>query len=194
MAPVQRRLFHLAAASIFPTLFLFAPRTPLLIAAIALTVAVIVGEALRFKSPSMNRWLTRNVRLLMKDREHRVVFGSTYVLIATTIVIGTIDRSIVPLALYFMAVADPTAAFVGERWGRHRFGKGTVEGSSAFLGAALTVGVLLLWTKLDTTYPVMLVGVFAATLVEALPEWLDDNLTVPLIGGGAMALAAQTWG
>jgi hypothetical protein len=30
MAPVRRRMFHLATASIFPTIFLFAPRTPLL--------------------------------------------------------------------------------------------------------------------------------------------------------------------
>jgi dolichol kinase len=132
--------------------------------------------------------LTRNVRFLLRERAHGAVFGSAYVLIET------MDRSIAPLALYFMAVADPTAAFVGERWGRHHFGKGTVEDSTAFLGAALVVSALLLAIKLDMPYPVMLVGAFAATLVEALPEWLDDNLTVPLAGGGAMALAAQTWG
>ena len=194
MAPVQRRVFHLAAASLFPTLFLFAPRTPLLIAAIALTVTVIAGEALRFKVPAFNRRLTRAVRVLMKEREQGAVFGSTYVLIATTVVIGVMDRSIAPLALYFLALGDPAAAIVGERWGRHRFGKGTLEGSIAFLGAALAIGVVLLATKLDTTVPVMVVGVFAATIVEALPAWLDDNLTVPLAGGGAMALAALAWG
>jgi dolichol kinase len=194
MAPLQRRVFHMVAASLFPTLFLFVPRTPLLVAAIALTVTVIAGEALRFKVPAVNRWLTRKVRVLMKEREHGVVFGSTYVLIATTVVIGVMDRSIAPLALFFLAFGDPAAAFIGERWGRHRFGKGTIEGSLAFLGAALAIGAVLLATRLDTTVPVMVVGVFTATIVEALPEWLDDNLTVPLAGGGAMALAAMAWG
>ncbi|MEE9286329.1 MAG: hypothetical protein V3V35_11450 [Dehalococcoidia bacterium] len=194
LARIERRIFHLVAGSIFPIALLFAPETPLLIAAIVLAGGAVLGEALRFRVQAFNRWLTRTVRPLMKEGEHATPFASTYLLIATAIIVGTMSAPVAALALFYLSIGDPVAAMVGQRFGAGRlFGK-SLEGSSAFLAAALAIGALLLATELDTTYSVMVVGACAAMLAELAPMRLDDNLKVPLAAGGVMTLTAHFWG
>ncbi len=193
IAGIERRIFHLFAASTFPVALLFAPQTPLLIAAIVLAAGAVLGEALRFRVQAFNDWLTRSVRPLMKQSEEAVPFGSTYVLVSTAIVLGTMSQPVAVLALFFLAIGDPVAAMVGERYGAHRvFGK-SYEGSAAFLAAALAIGALLAATELDTPYSVMVVGAVAAMLAELAPMALDDNIKTPLAAGGVMTLAAHFW-
>lgn len=193
MAPVQRRIFHLCASSLFPVLVLFFPRLPLLAAAGGLLALSLVGEGLRLRYAPLNRLFLSSMRLLLKGREDRTLLGSTYVLTSTVVALGTMTQPVAALALFYTSVADPLAALVGERLGAHRLWGKSAEGSAAFLAGALAMGALLLATGLETTFPVMLVGAIAATLLELLPLPLDDNLKVPLGSGGVMMLVAQFW-
>ena len=87
-------------------------------------------------------------------------------------------------SLYILIICDATAGIVGSSWGRIRiFGK-TLEGSLAFFVAgmiviAFTMRDNLLWGTL---------AVIGAALVELIPTGLDDNLTIPLVAGGIMAI------
>ncbi|MSQ25954.1 MAG: hypothetical protein EXR49_06765 [Dehalococcoidia bacterium] len=191
IARLERRAFHLCAASIFPTLLLFFPRWPVLLAALALLAAHLAFDGTRLRIPAVNAWACRVFAPLMKERERQEPVAATYLIIATCIAIAAFQPIIASLALYFVAIGDPLAALVGQRWGRHRLGRRSVEGSAAFLAGALGIGALVASAAGGASYAVMALGAITATLAELAPLPLDDNLKVPLVAAPVMALAAM---
>lgn len=93
-----------------------------------------------------------------------------------------------------LGFADPAAALVGRRYGKHPLVNGrTLEGSSAFfvVGVLAVVAVLLtLHPELATGWRIGVVAGGAAlvgTLVELFSFRIDDNLSIPLGTAGAAA-------
>ncbi len=190
VARLERRLFHLCAASLFPTLLLFFPRWPVLIAALVLLTAHLALDGARLRIPAINAWVCRAFAPLMKERERTEPVAATYLIIATCIVIAAFPPIIASLALYFIAIGDPLAALVGQRWGRPRVGRRSFEGSAAFLAGALAIGALVTSADDGVSYAVMTLGAITAALAELAPLPLDDNIKVPLAAAPLMALAA----
>ncbi|MDT8341426.1 MAG: hypothetical protein RQ751_07935, partial [Longimicrobiales bacterium] len=84
-------------------------------------------------------------------------------------------------------VADPAAGVVGRLWGSRPLGKGSVQGSAAFLVAAWGALALL------TADPLAVLPVaVAVAAVEILPLPVDDNLTIPLATGALLWLILGT--
>jgi phytol kinase len=87
-------------------------------------------------------------------------------------------------AVLILTLADPAAALVGKRWGRHKFatigGEKSLEGSGACFLTALAIlgiGTLAGW-GLPLAF---ILGIAAAvTMLEAGLGWGGDNLAVPL--------------
>jgi dolichol kinase len=81
-------------------------------------------------------------------------------------------------------VGDTFAALIGRKFGRHKFGRKSVEGSLGCLVGTLIVAALApglpMW--------VAAVGAVTATVTEALSVTIDDNITVPLVSGTVMTL------
>jgi dolichol kinase len=99
-------------------------------------------------------------------------------------------------ALVMVMVGDGAAAVVGRRYGRHRYPFGaaakSLEGSAALFLTALaaTLPLVLLGPPYAPLAPLQLgLGALAATVVEALPVPVNDNVRVPLAAGLAMTLA-----
>lgn len=184
MAP-WRNLWHLLAGLAFPVASYFLPR-PLILAGLgAVTAAFLLGEALRFLRPGINRWFLGHLAFILKEKEARWLTGSTYFLLGSLLALGLFPQEAAAAALIYTAVADPAAALVGGRWGRLRVWGKTAEGSLAFLASALAVGALL--TGAGLAFPVAAAGAGVAAAVELLPLPLDDNLAVPLASAGVMA-------
>src|SRR5436309_3120329 len=84
-----------------------------------------------------------------------------------------------------VAVADPLAAIVGIRFGRHRITRNrSLEGSLAFFAATLVIAALVLGrdadeSRLTIAAAASTIGI-AAAVCEVLPLRIDDNLTIPL--------------
>ncbi len=193
-APIERRIFHLFAASLFPALSFFVPKTPLMLTAAGLAIAFVVMEWARRRWSPLNSLLTRYFQRIMKQKERQTPFASTSLMIATAVSMVTMPRAAYTAGLFFTAVADPFAAIVGERWGRRRWFDKTLEGSFSFLLAALTIGAIVWAGGLDVSYWVIIVGAIVATLAEVIPILgLDDNFKVPLASGAAMMLAAKVF-
>ena len=76
--------------------------------------------------------------------------------------------------LLVLGLADPAASVVGRTWGRRRLGKGTWEGSAAFVSVALVV------LSIVVGLPQAIAVAAVAAAAEVIPSGLDDNLTVPL--------------
>jgi dolichol kinase len=114
-------------------------------------------------------------------------------IIASIIAIAAFPRDLTILALSFLAVGDPLATLVGYYRGRHKlFGK-SLEGSLTCLVACVGVGFVYYYTGLNVPLPVILVGAAVATIAEAIPFRIDDNLPMPLLAVTAMWLMMIWW-
>ena len=154
----------------------------------ALSGAALVVEGLRLLIPGLNRRLLARFRLLLKESEERRITGATYVVVAALAAFLLFDKPVAVAAVFFLAVGDPVAALVGTRIGGPRvFGKSPF-GTLAFFGAALAVAGALAAGGVVSFGAAVVVGAAAAAVVEMLPLGVDDNVTVPLVGGAAMTL------
>lgn len=185
---MRRRLFHMAGGAFFPLLALFLPR-PTLLALLALATALaLVVEGVRLRYAPLQRLISRLVAI--KEMESRGISASTYLLLGALAAFLIFPVEIAVAAVLFLAVADPIASVVGERWGHRRVGAKSVEGSLAFLVAALVVGAVLAGAGGGPGVVVAAAGGLAAAAAELLPLPVDDNLTIPLISGSIMTLVA----
>lgn len=123
---------------------------------------------------------------MIRPHEKRGDFtGATYILVTVCLTVALFDKPVAVAAITFIIVGDTFAALVGRRWGRHRIGAKSLEGSTACLISTLVVAVAVP----NLAWPVGLIGAVSATVVEALPLGMDDNVSVPLLSGLVMTLS-----
>jgi len=110
--------------------------------------------------------------------------GASYILTPDFLVILLFSKPVAICAIAFIAIGDSAAALVGRRWGFHKYGKKSYEGSAGFLTAAMAVAFFCRYIYGDQL-PLLIgiSGAVLATIVEGLSVHSDDNMTVPLISG-----------
>ncbi|MDQ7040943.1 MAG: phosphatidate cytidylyltransferase [Rhodothermus sp.] len=178
-----RKALHLLALAI-PIGLLHVSRPTALAVLWPLALAALGADVLRARWPAFHRVIRRFFGYMMRPEElpppgsPLVINGATWVLLSSALLATLFPLSLAATAFALFMVGDAVAAIVGRRFGRHYWpdSRRTVEGSLAFFGAAL----LTVWF-----FPVPFIhGVLAAllaTLLEALPLPLNDNLRVPLV-------------
>jgi len=209
MKELPRRLWHIFGGLSLPVAGLLAPPDIFLLALVSVTIAALILDIGRRSFPRANRSFMIRFRALLREKEVSTLTGSTYFLIAASIVFILCDKSIAAIALAFVAVGDPIAGMVGERrvkqrvsseeqriseaprfpWNlRFRGMKGkSLEGSAACFGACLVVGVILAAVTHVALWAVV-VGAFCATVIEFLSLPVNDNLSMPLVAAVVMQL------
>jgi glycerol-3-phosphate acyltransferase PlsY len=80
------------------------------------------------------------------------------------------------------------AKIFGLAYGRHKFLDKSIEGTLAYIGVIIMC-CYILFTSLEISLPVLIVGAVAAPFIEILPLGMNDNFTVPIISGTIMAVA-----
>ncbi|MDP6782305.1 MAG: hypothetical protein QGG56_01860 [Dehalococcoidia bacterium] len=121
--------------SLFPVLSFFVTQDILQPLLAAVTVLTLLIEAVRLRYKPVQRLVSGLVAV--KRRESRGISSSTYLLLGTLAAFILFPAPIAAAGVLFIAVADQAASMVGERWGRHRLGRKSLEGSLAFLGGGL---------------------------------------------------------
>lgn len=186
--PPWRRLFHLTAGTSVPVAGIFAPSDGMVVALGVLAAGSLALDLFRFRFPYLNRLFLRWLSPLLKREEDRRITGATYLLGAAFIAFLLFGRGVAIPALLFLSLADPAAALVGSRLPGPRLSGKSPGGTAAFLVVALVVVGVLIGSGVVHYHWGLLAGAAVAGLVELSPLSLDDNLTVPLISGGAMRL------
>ena len=185
---VKRGLFHMFGVLFISVAALFLPRTVLLISLGVTTLIFLTFELLRFRGSRINNWFFLHFRPLLREMEASRLTGTSYILIASSIAFLAFERDIAVLAFAFLAVGDPLATIVGKRIGKRRlFGK-TLEGNLACFVSCVITGLVFYYAGLNLPWLTILVGAVSATIVQALPLPINDNLTIPLLTGAAMTL------
>jgi dolichol kinase len=120
-------------------------------------------------------------------REHEVkgdFTGAAYILTTVCLVVALFDKPVAIAALAFIMTGDSAAALIGRKFGKHKYGRKSLEGSFAFLVTAIITAYFIP----DLPITIGLIGAAVATITEAFSLTIDDNLTVPLVSGLVMHL------
>lgn len=168
---------------------LLVPENIFLPALISATVAFLILELGRLKLPQVNRRFLTWFHPFLREKEASTLTGTAYLLVAAVIVFIFCDKSIAVVALTFVALGDPMAGMVGERWGKPKMRGKSLVGSGACLLSCLVAGAILSAIT-HVALSLVVIGALCATLIEFLSLRINDNLTIPLVSGGAMMLVS----
>jgi dolichol kinase len=185
-----RRLFHAASGLVIWALLRFTGIDSWAAAALfgALAAAGLAFDIARLRVPALNRLFFRIFPALTSPRERNRVASSTWFFAGVALALAFFPRPFAEAGVLVLALADSAASWFGRRYGRRRFGSGSVLGSSVFW----VVTMVILWPVAGVLPG--LTAATAVTLIEAVPWRLDDNLTVPIATAAALALAMGTFG
>jgi dolichol kinase len=177
-----RKLFHATNGVAVAAALTHLPLSSSMVVLVLTVVLVVLGlvDLVRLRVPTANRLFFRAFARLASPREARGVASSTWYALGLLLAVTLFPSHHAVSGVLVLALADPVASYVGQRWGRKPFLGGTVEGTIAFFSVA--VGVLALRNSVFVA--------LAAAAVVAIAErrsWpLDDNLTIPVTCAGVL--------
>lgn len=159
----------------------------------AFLIMLVIGLGMLIIDISRMRgwWLWRKVfshvigPVIRQHEKDGDFIGATYILLTSCLTIFLYQKPIAIAALSFIIVGDSFAAVIGRKYGRIKFSNKSLEGSLACLFGTMIVATLTPGIPLS----VGLLGAVVATLVEAWPFGVDDNVSVPLLSGLVMHMA-----
>ena len=126
----------------------------------------------------------------LRKREFSSLTGGSYLLLASlaTILIFD-DPGVFIAAIAFLAVGDTVAAIVGLSVGKIKVFRKSLECSLAgFLSCLLVAYIVAILPDKSLPLRITFWGAVAATLVEALPIEVNDNVVVPILSATVMQL------
>lgn len=150
---------------------------------------VLLWDLIRLSVPAWNRYLIGKFGTLYRKNEEHAISGTPTYVLGVALSLYWYAPEIATVAICFLAIGDVTATAIGERYGKTKIGQKSLEGSTAFFLAAVVVGLLLPFFGIYVPVWIVCMGAVVATGVELLSLRVNDNLTIPLIAGGAMQLA-----
>ncbi|MGD8414572.1 MAG: SEC59/DGK1/VTE5 family protein [Candidatus Latescibacterota bacterium] len=182
---LQRKSIHLGMI-IIPLWVYITPPNWSLLGLIIATFATVAVDLLRLTDQRLRGFFLRLFRSLIRSHEQEHLLGSTYFMIAALLSVLAFDHNIAIASLTFLILGDTVAAIVGKKYGRPMYWGKSPQGSMACFVCCLIIGAALL----DNRW-VIVAGALAATLAEALPVPMDDNMRVPVVSGLVMQLVAN---
>lgn len=168
-----------------------------LMAAAALTLLLV--DFLRLRLTSVKGIFIVLFGSMLRRKELSSLTGASYLMLASLVCmlifgLGPDGRvsGVFIAAIGFLALGDTAAAIVGLSIGRVRIFRKTLEGTLA--GLLVCVGVAWLVSilpGLDFPLGIGILGAVSASVVEALPIEVNDNVVIPLLSGTVMMIALQ---
>jgi dolichol kinase len=157
------------------------------------TVLVITTDLLRLRRNPFKHFFIVLFGSQLRRREFDSLTGGSYLFLAALVsmlIFGS-RPGVFIAAISFLIVGDTAAAVVGLSFGRVRFFRKTLEGTLACLAACLLVAWVVSSLKgLDLRLRDGILGAVSASIVEAMPVEVNDNVVVPIVSGAVMMVAS----
>ena len=191
MNHIGRKLYHLLGGVGLLLLYSIMGRDRALVFYAVLFILVLGLDVMRLTIPAVNTFMfTRFSSFIRKNEAHKLTGTAPYIL-GIGLSLYAFSQPVATAAICFLALGDVAATTIGERYGRTKIGNKSLEGTAAFVIAALAAGGVLLLIGSGTTPWVMVLGSLVAAGVELLTLPINDNLVIPIVSGGVMELALR---
>ncbi|MFC1929636.1 diacylglycerol/polyprenol kinase family protein [Chloroflexota bacterium] len=125
---------------------------------------------------------------LLREYETSRLTEASYMIAASLTSFLVFERDIALLAICFLAMGDALAAIASKYLSSKRPPGKTLRGNLACFISCAVIGLVFYYAGFGVHWVTVLVGAIVATIVEAMPIPINDNLTIPLIAGLAMTL------
>lgn len=191
MKHIGRKLYHLMGGVGLLLLYSLLGRDRALIVYAILFIIVIGLDLIRLNVPAVNTFMLNRFSSFFRQNEAHKLTGTAPYILGIGLSLYAFSEPIATAAICFLAFGDVAATTIGERYGRTKIGNKSLEGTAAFVIAALAAGGVLLLIGSGTNPWVMVLGALAAAGVELLTIPINDNLVIPIVSGGVMELALR---
>lgn len=191
MKHIGRKFYHLIGGVGLLSLYYILGRFWALRLYAGLFILVLVLDLIRLKVPSVNRFIfARFGSFIRKNEEHKLTGTAPYVL-GIGLSLFFYSPNVATAAICFLAFGDVAATAVGERFGKTKIGDKSLEGTAAFVIAAMLGGFALSLAGIGLPWGVIVLGALVAAGVELIPLPVNDNLVIPVVSGGVMELVLR---
>ena len=182
---LARKFIHLSSVSI-AIIYCAITKELALVLLVPLFFGFLLVDLMKNFIPPLSRWYHDTFDPMLREHElekEPLQFnGATYISFSALLLVLIFPKIIAITCFSLVAVSDTMAALAGKKFGRHRIGEKSLEGSLAFLVSALLIVAIV--PRLDLTAGI--ITAITATAVEAFTlrinrYKIDDNLTIPLV-------------
>ena len=129
---IVRKAIHLSSSIIPLSYWFFFERHFTLEIVILLALGFLTADYLRLKSGGVEKHFLRVFGSALRQHEQKNLTGATYVFTGSVVAIFLFPKEIAVPALLILSISDTLAALVGIPFGKHKFLKKSLEGSTAF--------------------------------------------------------------
>jgi dolichol kinase len=186
-----RKLFHLVGGLLLLSLYSLVDRSTAFSIYSALVILVLLFEIVRLKLPAGNRFLYQYFGSFFRETEKQTLTGTVPYILGISLALYAYSTAVASAAVCFLAFGDVAATTIGERFGKTKIGNKSLEGTAAFVTAALASGFALHMLGVGVTPWVLVLGAVVAAGVELVPYLLNDNFAIPIVSGAIMELALR---
>ena len=191
MKHLGRKLYHVLGGAGLLAVWFALGRPRAFAAYTVLLGAALLFDLARFALPRFNAWAMAHLSGFLRPGEERKLNGTPPYLLGVALTLLLFPEPQAVAAILFLVVGDVSATAVGERWGRHRVGAKSLEGTAAFFAAACLAGLAARAALGGPPAGAVVAGAWCAAIVELLlPKFANDNLVIPPVAGFAVTLLA----
>ena len=191
MNHIGRKLYHLIGGIGLLSLYFLLGRERALTFYGVSYIVVLGLDIIRLTSPRVNAFIFDHFKSFIRANEVRRLTGTSPYIMGIGLSLYAYSTPIAVASICFLATGDVAATTIGERYGRTKIGSKSIEGTVAFVIAALTAGGVLSLVGVVISPWVLVLGALVAAGVELLTLPINDNLLIPIVSGGVMELALR---
>lgn len=184
-----RKIYRIGVGLVFPVVYYFSPNKIIVEILLFYLLGIMTTlEFMRHISPNLWQTMAEHSKGILKKKEGFLT-GETALLLSNIIVIAFFDKWVAIISLIFMLFGDAAASIIGTKYGRVKLGKKTLEGSLSFFITAIVLALIFSeWIGVPIHLIILIFGAIAATVTEALPIKINDNLTTALAAAIVMQI------
>lgn len=180
---------------LIPVIYYFTPRELAIKILIVLTLGFVTVDIVRYYNPEAQKLFYKLFGPILRqhERDHKAknLNGATWVFISAFVCVIIFPKFIFINAFAILILSDASAAVFGRKFGKHKFFKKSLEGTIAFIVAAIPVVFLAPKVQnLPGEYLITMSSAVVGAIMEAasINLKIDDNLLIPLSIGATMWL------
>jgi len=181
MLEVRRKFLHIFLGIIFFCLLVLFPKDIVLLFILVLIFGGLISAYLyaKYDIPIL-KWVSTTL-----DRPSRFPFrGGITFLVGCFAAVLFFSSFYAALSILILSIGDGIAAIVGHYLGKHKIVKNkTLEGTTAFFISTLMLLIFFL-----PTFKAFFVALIIALVELTTPQYIDDNIAIPLVSGVLLTL------